>query len=55
MTANFLKGISIFCILWIIIIMTLFFAGVISGWWFWGSVVVCAIIAYRVLPKIKKE
>jgi len=49
---NTIKILSLFDVVLLLVTMTLFFAGLISGWWFWGVILISAVFAYGILPKI---
>lgn len=55
MRKQIVKLIGIFFILLIIIDLILFVIGKISAYIFWMVVIICAIVAYKVLPWLKTK
>ena len=51
---NFLKVIGIGAILLLVLNMILFALRIINGLVFWGIIIVGAVFAFKVLPKMKK-
>jgi len=51
---NMKKLISLFLILILVIVMVLFVIGLITWIIFWGVLILGAIYAYKVLPRMKK-
>ncbi len=49
-----IKLIGIFFILLIVLALILFIFGKINAYWFWLIVIVSAVVAYKVLPKLRK-
>ncbi|MEK6809420.1 MAG: hypothetical protein AABY40_01995 [Nanoarchaeota archaeon] len=53
--ANLLKLIGIGAVLILVLNMILFALRIISGLVFWGVIIVGAVFAFKVLPKINKK
>ena len=55
MRKEIIKFVGIFFIFLIIIDLVLFIIGKVSGYVFWVIVVICAIVAYKVLPWLRDK
>jgi len=53
-TKNFLKIIGVVAVVLLVLNLVLFILGKITGLIFWAVIIVVALFAFKVLPKLKK-
>ena len=52
---NVLKVVGVVCILLLVLNLVLFIVGRISGLLFWIVIIIAALLAFKVLPKMKQK
>jgi len=55
MKENIVKIIGIFFVVLIVLALVLFVMGKINAYWFWLVVILSAVVAYKVLPKLRDK